>query len=354
MILHIFNPEHDLALANNDKNFTAPHAARQLRSDLGFLPAFWANDGDAVLVDNVQKSKVALTSFKDVVAEIELVDSTTLGSLQSRLAAIRPWGWDKAIVFQLSLMGIDTSLMPNELEIMEIRRLSSRALGLSVLHKLRQEIAPNHTITGTAYCVKTLSELEAIAAQHSASVVKAMWSSSGRGIRYVNRQIDKVQLNWAQNIINKQGSIMIEPFYEKVLDFAMEFSFQKDSTEYLGLSLFRTTHGVYEGNLLASETHKRQILSEYVSLSLLDEVQELLKTLLTNQLIGKYSGYLGVDMMVVSDPLKGYLLHPVVEINLRQTMGHVCLALTQKLPDVIGSMSIDFDGSSYCFSIERI
>lgn len=29
--LHIFNPEHDIALASNLSNFTAPHAGRQLR-----------------------------------------------------------------------------------------------------------------------------------------------------------------------------------------------------------------------------------------------------------------------------------------------------------------------------------
>ena len=41
MKLHIFNPEHDLALAANLKQFTAPHAGRQLRSDLAFIPALW-------------------------------------------------------------------------------------------------------------------------------------------------------------------------------------------------------------------------------------------------------------------------------------------------------------------------
>jgi hypothetical protein len=38
MRLHIFNPEHDIALAANLKRFTAPHAGRQMRADLGFLP----------------------------------------------------------------------------------------------------------------------------------------------------------------------------------------------------------------------------------------------------------------------------------------------------------------------------
>ena len=35
MTLHVFNPEHDIALASNLSNFTAPHAGRQLRAPCG-------------------------------------------------------------------------------------------------------------------------------------------------------------------------------------------------------------------------------------------------------------------------------------------------------------------------------
>ena len=52
MTIHLFNPEHDIALASNLANFTAPHAGRQLRADLGFLPALWAEEGDTILVGN--------------------------------------------------------------------------------------------------------------------------------------------------------------------------------------------------------------------------------------------------------------------------------------------------------------
>ena len=51
MTLRIFNPEHDIALAADELHFTAPHAARELRTDLGFLPALWADDGDLILVE---------------------------------------------------------------------------------------------------------------------------------------------------------------------------------------------------------------------------------------------------------------------------------------------------------------
>ena len=54
--LHIFNPEHDIALAANLSNFTSPHAGRQLRHDLGYLPAIWASE-DYVLVEDVEAAQ---------------------------------------------------------------------------------------------------------------------------------------------------------------------------------------------------------------------------------------------------------------------------------------------------------
>ena len=66
MILHVFNPEHDIALASNLSNFTAPHAGRQLRYDLGFLPALWAEDGDIIKIDLSKGILVNLFSLSSV------------------------------------------------------------------------------------------------------------------------------------------------------------------------------------------------------------------------------------------------------------------------------------------------
>ena len=49
-IWHIFNPEHDMALAAGIKGFTPPAAGRGMRYWLGFLPSFWADDGDVVII----------------------------------------------------------------------------------------------------------------------------------------------------------------------------------------------------------------------------------------------------------------------------------------------------------------
>ena len=97
MVLHVFNPEHDLALASGLSNFTAPHAGRRLRADLGYLPALWAGDDDCVLVEHVEQARRAYGRLRARVggAPKRFVDKTQL----SRLAIdrVEPWGWDMAL-----------------------------------------------------------------------------------------------------------------------------------------------------------------------------------------------------------------------------------------------------------------
>jgi len=51
-------------------------------------------------------------------------------------------------------------------------------------------------------------------------------------------------------------------------------------------------------------------------------------------------------MMIVASDV-GFMLHPVVEINLRHTMGHVALALSARSEFHERMMRIDYDGSHY-------
>ena len=64
MTIRIFNPEHDIALASNMERFTAPHAGRQLRSDLCYLPALWSDEGDVVIVDDIDFAESAYRRLK--------------------------------------------------------------------------------------------------------------------------------------------------------------------------------------------------------------------------------------------------------------------------------------------------
>jgi hypothetical protein len=168
-------------------------------------------------------------------------------------------------------------------------------------------------------------------------VIKAPWSSSGRGIRYVDTVLDDYQTRWLRNVLDRQGSVVVEPYYDKVKDFAMEFQSNGNGfVTCLGLSLFHTSNCAYTGNILASEEDKHEMISRYVSTDLLDAVQKRICKLLGSVFKDYYQGPFGVDMMIVGhktaplDDAPGVLLHPCVEINLRRTMGHVALSLSQQ------------------------
>ena len=49
MKLYLFNPDSDLALANNESNYIAPASARRMAQDMALLPIWYAAPDSAVL-----------------------------------------------------------------------------------------------------------------------------------------------------------------------------------------------------------------------------------------------------------------------------------------------------------------
>ena len=339
MTLHIFNPEHDIALATNVTRFTAPHAGRQLRADLGFLPALWAADGDFVLVDDVEAALEAVRHFRRLAAEVLFVTVQDMQLLVPQLTdnmVVKPWGWDLGVIEQLQQMGLQQQA-PSEEQLASIRTLSSRKWAASHLLPVVRTAADG--LVGEASYVDDFDVLQhmmqavgslPIGEGRGEAVLKAPWSSSGRGVRYVlNPDHWRHNASWARNVIDKQGGIMLEPYYNKVKDFGMEFEACADGrVEYRGLSAFQTVNGAYTGSIIATERAKREMLSRYVGMQQLEAVRDSICTTMTKALQGIYVGPFGVDMMIVaSEDQNRFLMHPCVELNLRNTMGHVALSL---------------------------
>lgn len=342
MLLHIFNPEHDIALAYNRRHLTVPHAAQELRMNLGWIPALWAADGDAVLVDDVPYAvKAATRYFRGKRCEVLFLSVEDARKL--RFTEISPWGWDITLKTMLIEKGISLELLPDDENMRQIRTLSSRRQTVPALRFLRQGLG--QTTCGESLYVSDMQEMDRLLKRHRQIVVKAPWSSSGRGVRYVDGEMTPSVSGFVRNVIRTQGGVMVEPFYNKVEDFGMEFEAGRDGTvRYLGLSLFETHNGAYTGNLLATEQEKRQLLERYVPVRLLAMMAERATEYFSNILKGYYVGPFGIDMMIVkSASQKGFLLHPCVEINLRRTMGHVALSIPHQPTDVKKIMSIVYD-----------
>ena len=328
-ILHIFNPEHDIALASNLANFTAPHAGRQLRADLGFLPVLWAKEGDVVLVDNVEHAQKASRRVARRAGKVQFASVPP-----QEIDGIQVWGWDKALKAQLKRKGCDESLLPSDAQLEHIRQLSHRRTSARLLPLLQME----GTVGESYECTKP-EEVEMLLQKYGQIVLKAPWSSSGRGVRFCENEKGAMRNEkWLQNVIVRQGSIMVEPYYNKIKDFGMEFSADgQGHIRYEGLSLFHTVNGAYVGNILATERTKQEMLSRYIPVDFVSCIQEKIISYLD---LGDYVGPFGIDMMIVKSP-DGFLLHPCVEINLRRTMGHVALSLTPDDDDIVKVMRIE-------------
>ncbi len=351
--LHLFNPEHDIALAQNVVHFTPPRPALHLRRDLGFLPMIWAEEGDWVLVDDVVLAAQAvrrlglpvrgeLVAFGAVRERLRHMDLSTL--------CLDPWGWDLAVVDQLERAGVPFELLPSEFDIEAIRTVSSRCWTAEYLLPRLRELSDD--LTGemwVAYCVQ---EVLARLAEHRHLIIKQPWSGSGRGVRRLEwsdyrdqTEMWKNMRGWMEKTMHDQGSIMMDHVFNKVEDFGMEFiSDGRGGVDYCGLSLFQTVNGAYVGNWLASEDEKRRRLRSYgLPDSLFRCVADSIASTMSASLRGIYSGPFGVDMMIVNEAGRTKL-HPCVELNLRRTMGHVALALRRLIPHGQGMMQVTSDG----------
>ncbi len=361
MNLHIFNPEHDIALASGLANFTAPHAGRQLRHDLGFLPALWAREGDCVMVDDTEQAQKAWQRVacqlrtklgKDGLTQPDITFEpmrTPVSSLKAQ--SIEPWGWNSALRAMLLRRGFNERLMPTALQLETIRQLSHRRTAAALLPELRMA-----GTVGEAFECQEAEQVEPLLEEYGQLVMKAPWSSSGRGLRFlsVERTPLAVHANWLRNVVASQGSVMVEPYYDKVKDFGMEFyADEQGRVRYAGLSLFHTANGAYTGNLLVSENVKNKTISHYISNELLNSIQEKICQSLSLTFKGRYHGPFGVDMMVVAND-GGFALHPCVEINLRRTMGHVAIALSPEDDDLRGVMRIEYAENNYKLKINKL
>lgn len=354
MTIHIFNPEHDLALAANITNFTAPHAGRQLRCDLGYLPALWAQDGDYILVDDKVAAYNGYRKLKlNYRPEVTFVDKEELAELWSNKYRgneyeIKPWGWNITLCDKLEKAGVPRECMPTKAKLDSIRELSNRRLAVKLLDHLKNYDG----VTGFSRVCYNYEEVLVFLDNNKDIVVKAPWSSSGRGVKYMERETVEVNaLQWVTNTIQKQHSIVAEKKCHKVHDFAVEFmAYDNGCVKACGLSLFTTERTAYTGNRLEKEEEKRAWLFKYIKEPLFNSIVEEIETFLAENINGLYVGPLGVDMMIVAGE-QGFLLNPCIEINLRCTMGHVALALSRH--GHTGMMQIAYEGGAYKLKIKN-
>ena len=332
---YIFNPDNDLALANGDANYLPPRSARQMATDLAFLATWWANNGDSILIPHsdvlyywskTSDKSLFSTDIKWITEKEEIPHQP-----------LKPWGWNPSLVKQMSKRGLPSEYLPTEEDMHTLRTLSSRQMAVEVLREIRHQLSDNHPLIGTSALCTSEEEIAHEVTAHTSTILKAPWSSSGKGLRRGQGLYEPPLSGWCARTLAQQGAVVVEPMYDKVKDFAMEFYSSGDglSLTFVGYSSFVTdANGAYEGNLLMSDEEVEADLSAYIPRETLHTTCAQLQHLLAKHIGADYQGYVGVDMMIclvhTEDAQERYALHPCVEINLRMNMGVVAHILYQR------------------------
>lgn len=324
--LHLFFPENDIALVQGRVNFTPPAAARDLHAAGAVLPLWYGDAGDSVLAYGVNAEWLDTVRYQFGIGA-DVFDHVWRPGL---VAA--PWGWSAASRQVFLDEGFDRACLPTDAELDGMREVSHRRTSALLSAKLHEAMPDVFAVPAVEAC--SVDEIAAFLSREPAAVLKAPYSSSGRGLLFTRYAEAQVLFAQVSGIIRRQGSVMVEPERDKVADFALLFDCVDEGVSYVGLSVFGTTaRGQYTGNVLAGDAE----LASMLGISRLDDVIEAVRDALVPLCAGCYSGPLGVDMM----KCRGGSI-AVAEINFRMTMGRVAHILAERYiaPDVTGRYDV--------------
>lgn len=291
MQLCIFNPEHDLCLANGRAHYVPP------RSAIDF-----ARRG-ASLMQVLYPDSRCLSVY-------DIIQSSTLSDQFDRIV---PWGWNLTLKYELLKQGVPATLMPSDEVLARWRMLQHRTTILPLQPQSR--------------AATTAEEVRLMISQYRSVVMKAPWSGAGRGLRWVTDRLGEQDVSWLNKVVREQRCVIVEPRREVAVDFALEYIIDKQGLHFLGYSLFESAHGVYQGNRLLPD----DVICRRVGITSVE--RQGLEDWLCAHVSPFYQGPLGVDFILDTQG-RQYLS----EMNLRHTMGWVAHEYLAQHPDADGSL----------------
>ena len=318
--IYMFNPEHDLALANGTPLYTPTPTAKQMRRDLEMLPVWYAEKGSLILVQEKELCAEWLEQWNRRTGKnIGLITKKDLRGADD--VRFEPWGWNAALRRELVKAGVAESCLPSEERLAAYREMSHRRISIDIHRKVKEQGLKE-------VCAEEPCELDSVdrvlqyARVHPGCYLKMPYSGSGRGIYHVIDKSNRALEQWCAGALRSQGSLLCEAGYAKVRDFAAEFYCTGGKSRFLGYSVFETDfHSQFRYGILASQMLlKRLLMIQGVNVErVVQAVQGAVDELITPH----YEGYVGVDMMLYEDEDGEVKVNPCVEVNLRTTMGVV-------------------------------
>lgn len=338
MNVYVFNPDSDLSLAHEAEHrrkglpravYTAKPFARRMARSLQLLPCWYASPGDAVLVDGPDEQAARWQRWADERGlRVTIVNAPPSGDV-----TYRPWGWCNTVVHRLLARGAAAAQLPLAADGLlpeSFAALASRRVTVT-LHRLIAERLGHRPCPGPRVVTAgQRGDLEAM--RHSGFYLKKLYSGSGQGIYHqspTDGPLPPELWQWLDGELRRQGAVMLEPQYDRIMDMAVEYLCEAGTVEADGFSMFNVDrHDQWKSTMVdRRDAIHDVIVGHYPAF---DTVVDAVTATLRDIVPQEYVGHIGVDLLLYRDADGIVGINPCVELNFRTTMGVVAAHLGER------------------------
>lgn len=329
-VVHWFNPNAELQVAAGRRGvkFFPKKMSASMEEDCEMVMLAWCRQDDITLMRK-PPSNEHLAYLKR--AGFRLPEIVAMSALNERkLGGMRPWAWspDAAELLRGNAGQVSPAVPWQWREAMPAEWLS-KEIGVHLLERLG--VAERAVVCGTveAAMAAISSMLES-----GRVLVKGAFGCAGRDHLRVDAGEETQVCEWLTRVLADHGCVVVERWRERVADFSVLYEMNEGKVDLVGMTVMENDE---RGRFLGSRVAPKwgSLLDPEVAAFLyreahvMDWYQEKIPAVLSGVLPG-YVGPLGVDAMVYrqADGTLGW--SPVVELNVRMTMGRVALELMGK------------------------
>ncbi|WP_421919246.1 hypothetical protein [Marinifilum sp.] len=356
--IFVYNPTCEIAIANGTVSYMPNKMLSRFERDLDVLPMYFADENDVILVNQlpdrdfrnlIEAAGILLPNFKPFDECIQDKDF-----IISAKESLEPWGWSPRIhhIFKHLKDSCQQEFKnrPNAYWNDKHKDLYSRKKALEVLNHFLNKADSNLYISKNqiAKVCYSLAEIKGLIETCKQIVIKAPWSSSGRGLQVLRQShLNDSIIQWINGTLDVQGYVMVEPLLNKKYDFSFQYHIdEKGKIEFRGNGYFKTnSNGQYDSNILGGMPKE---MKEFLSDERMQKLSGGIKqALISCGIAQNYCGHLGIDCMLYSDQKGEMKVQPCLEINLRYNMGTLALLFDQYLHhDTKGEFKVHFQPKS--------
>lgn len=354
-----FNPLAEGYLAQGS-GFTPSKTQTALVQDLENLPQFLARKDDVVLVTrrpSVQFLGYLKQTGFDLPEFVELPAGSTAekSALNARkLAALRPWAWapDSARIFA----ALSEQVTAGNRTVAESFRSStvslySKSWSAAFLRQVSREFADDDrpwlcaetdigVEAGSWAAVEAAVEAIRSRGHHRVVVKAAFGVAGGSAVRLWEPTILPAQRRWIETVFSKGGTVVVEPWLDRVVDFSVQLEMSSEGLRVIGYCGLTNDHrGQFQGNWVGGDHGRRPPNQVETALRAAEAppnwimrfYSSLWPVLEAELDAARFRGPLGVDAFLYRGGDGVVRLKPIVEINPRYTMGRLTLELVRRV-----------------------